>query len=109
MPVTVDYSQTMLMFIVLAPGVVFTVFALLWLAGWVPPERVLSGITGATFSVSCLALAAIVWRQAGTSTPAVSVTFGNWFAVHDYRFPLVLLADRLSLPFLGITILLAGL
>ena len=37
------------------------------------------------------------------------VTFGNWFAVHDYRFPLVLLADRLSLPFLAMTVVLSGL
>jgi NADH-quinone oxidoreductase subunit L len=40
---------------------------------------------------------------------AVVVTFGNWFAVHDYRFPLVLMADRLSLPFLAMTVLLSGL
>ena len=40
---------------------------------------------------------------------AVVVTFGNWFAVHDYRFPLVLMADRLSLPFLAMTVVLSGL
>src|SRR4029077_4572255 len=32
-----------------------------------------------------------------------------WFAVHEYRFPLVLMADRLSLPFLMLTALLSGL
>jgi NAD(P)H-quinone oxidoreductase subunit 5 len=37
------------------------------------------------------------------------VTFGNWFAVHEYRFPLVLMADHLSLPFLAMTIVLSGL
>jgi NADH-quinone oxidoreductase subunit L len=37
------------------------------------------------------------------------VTYGNWFTVHEYRFPLVLQADRLSLPFLALTVLLAGL
>src|ERR1041384_8268924 len=101
-----DYSQILLVYVVAAPGVVFGVFALLWLAGWVPPERAVSRVTGATFSSSILALAAMLWRVPGSP---VSVSFGNWFAVHDYHFPLVLLADRLSLPFLGLTVLLAGL
>jgi hypothetical protein len=37
------------------------------------------------------------------------VSFGNCFVVHEYRFPLVLMADRLSLPFLGLTVGLSGL
>ena len=45
-----DFSQAMLVFVVVAPGVVFAVLALLWLLGWVPSERVLSRITGLTFS-----------------------------------------------------------
>ena len=44
-----DYSQIMLVFVVLAPGVVFGVLALLWLMGSVPTERLVSRITGVTF------------------------------------------------------------
>jgi NAD(P)H-quinone oxidoreductase subunit 5 len=40
---------------------------------------------------------------------AVVVTFGSWFAVGDYHFPLVLMADRLSLPFLALAAVLSGL
>jgi NADH:ubiquinone oxidoreductase subunit 5 (subunit L)/multisubunit Na+/H+ antiporter MnhA subunit len=105
----VDYSQAMLAFVVLAPGVVFAVLALLWLVGQAPGERVVSRVTGVTYSASILALAAIVWRLAATGERAVSVTFGNWFTVHDYHFPLVLMADRLSLPLLAMTVVLAGL
>jgi NADH-quinone oxidoreductase subunit L len=105
----VDYSQTMLIFVVLAPGVVFAVLALLWLAGWVPAERVVSRVTGVTFSLSVLALGAILWRLAATGAGSVVVKSGNWFTVHDYHFPLVLLADWLSLPFLAMTVLLSGL
>jgi NADH:ubiquinone oxidoreductase subunit 5 (subunit L)/multisubunit Na+/H+ antiporter MnhA subunit len=104
-----DSSQIMLVFVVLAPGVVFGVLALLWLVGWVPSERVVSRVTGVTFSASIVALASIFWRLAATGTPSVLAIFGNWFMVHEYHFPLVLLADRLSLPFLGMTVLLAGL
>jgi len=105
----VDSWQALLVFVVLAPGVVFGVLALLWLAGYVPAERIISRITGVTFSASMMALAAIVWRLALPGAPAVAVTFGNWFTVQDYHFPLVLLADRLSLPFLGMTVVLSGL
>ena len=102
-------SQAALVFVVLAPGSVFGVLALLWLLGWVPSERTVSRITGLTFSACAIALAALLWRLASTGATAVVVTFGNWFAVHEYRFPLVLMADRLSLPFLAMTVVLAGL
>jgi NADH-quinone oxidoreductase subunit L len=99
-------SQALLLFIVLAPGVVFSVISLLWLMGWVPSERVLSRTTGIVFAASILALAAIVWSIGAGS---VTIEFGNWFAVAQYEFPLVLMADQLSLPFLGMTVVLSGL
>lgn len=103
------FSQAALAFVVLAPGVVFGVLGMLWLLGWVPSERVISGITGLTFSACAVGLALIIWTVGSTGAGSVVVTFGNWFAVHDYHFPLVLIADRLSLPFLGLTVLLTGL
>jgi NADH-quinone oxidoreductase subunit L len=105
----VDYSQLALVFVVLAPGLVFGVLSLLWLAGFVPSERVIGRITATTFAASILALLAIVWKLATSHAPGVVVAFGNWFTVHDYHFPLVLLADRLSLPFLVLTVILSGL
>jgi NAD(P)H-quinone oxidoreductase subunit 5 len=105
----VNFSQAILVFVVLAPGVVFAVLALLWLLGWVPAERVVCRITSQTFFACVLALAVILWKLASTGDRAVVVMFGNWFAVGDYHFPLVLMADRLSLPFLGLTVVLSGL
>lgn len=104
-----DYSQSLLVFVVLAPGVVFGVLALLWLLGWVAPEQVVAQVTGVTFSASLLALTALLFKLTATGALAVTVTFGNWFTVHDYHFPLVLMADRLSLPFLVLTVMLSGL
>ncbi|MEI9971600.1 MAG: hypothetical protein WDO73_05810 [Ignavibacteriota bacterium] len=37
-----DFSQTLLAFVVLAPGALFALLALLWLAGYVPSERIIS-------------------------------------------------------------------
>jgi NAD(P)H-quinone oxidoreductase subunit 5 len=105
----VSPAQAALVFVVLAPGVVFGTLALLWLLGWVPGERTVSRITGLTFSGCVLALAALLFKLASSGDTAVVVTFGNWFTVHEYHFPLVLMADRLSLPFLGMTVVLSGL
>jgi len=104
----VNHSQAILVFVVVAPGVVFGMFALLWLLGWTPGERFLSWITGLTFSACSLGIAAIAWTVISASK-GVTVAFGNWFAVGDYHFPLVLMADRLSLPFLALAVVLSGL
>lgn len=101
-------SQVILVAVVFAPGAVFALLSLSWLLGWVPGERGISVITGWTFSGCALGLSGLVWKLVAGHT-AVIVTFGNWFAVQDYRFPMVLMADRLSLPFLAMTVVLAGL
>jgi len=103
----VSFSQGILVLVVLAPGLVFALFALLWLLGWIPSERFLSWMTGLTFAACAFGIAALVWTTASRST--VTVAFGNWFAVGDYHFPLVLIGDRLSLPFLALTVVLSGL
>src|SRR5215469_9890409 len=105
----VSLGQQALVFVVLAPGCLFAAFAALWLLGWVPTERAVSKITGVTYSSCFLALLGLLWTLAASGASGISVTFGNWFAVHDYRFPLVLMADPLSLPFLALTVVLCGL
>jgi NAD(P)H-quinone oxidoreductase subunit 5 len=104
-----NVSQAALVFVALAPGAVFGLLALLWLVGWVPPERAVARITGWMFSASAVALIPVWLGLTSSGTAAVTVEFANWFTVHDYRFPLVLMADRLSLPFLAMTVVLAGL
>ena len=104
-----SFSQVVLIAVVFAPGAVFAMLSLLWLLGWVPGERGISVITGWTFSLCALGLAALLWILGSSGFTAVVVTFGNWFTVQDYRFPLVLMADRLSLPFLAMTVVLSGL
>lgn len=102
-------SDAALVFAILAPGVVFAVLGLAWLLGWAPSERVVSRITGGTFTACLFALAAVFWKLGSSGAASVQAAFGNWFAVHDYHFPLVLMADRLSLPFLAMTLVLSGL
>ena len=54
--------QDILVFVVMAPGVIFGVFGLLWMMDWVPSERLLSWITGLTFAVCTFGVAALVWK-----------------------------------------------
>jgi NADH:ubiquinone oxidoreductase subunit 5 (subunit L)/multisubunit Na+/H+ antiporter MnhA subunit len=105
----VSFSQVILVAVVLSPGVAFALLSLSWLLGWVPGERFVSRLTAGVFSLCVLGLSGLLWKLTAHGSKAVVVTFGNWFAVHDYRFPLVLMADRLSLPFLAMTVVLVGL
>jgi NADH:ubiquinone oxidoreductase subunit 5 (subunit L)/multisubunit Na+/H+ antiporter MnhA subunit len=105
----VTLLEALLVFVVAAPGAVFGLLGVLWLAGYGAPERAVARLTALTFSSSMVAVAAIFWRVGIRNSGAISVTFGNWFAVSDYHFPLVLMLDRLSLPFFAMTVGLAGL
>jgi NAD(P)H-quinone oxidoreductase subunit 5 len=103
----VNAFQDILIFVVVAPGFIFAVFALLWLLDWVPSERLLSWITGLTFATCTSGVAALVWKIRSASN--ITVTFGSWFAVGNYHFPLVLMVDRLSVPFVALAALSSGL
>jgi NADH-quinone oxidoreductase subunit L len=103
----VNPFQDILVFVVVAPGVIFGLFALLWLLDWVPSERLMSSITGVTFSACTAGVAVLIWKIGSVSN--VSVSLGSWFAVGNYHFPLLLMADRLSIPFLALATVLSGL
>lgn len=101
--------QTVLLAVVLAPGAVFALAGVLWMLGWNPPERVLTRATAVVYSLSAAAVAWLAWSLQASGLTSIAVPLGDWFTVHEYRFPLVLLGDRLSLPFLALTVILVGL
>jgi NADH-quinone oxidoreductase subunit L len=104
----VNFFHVILVIVVLAPGVVFALFSLLWLLlAWTPSERVVSSITGLTFLACCSGVAALIWKLA--SAPSITVSLGSWFSVGTYHFPLVLIVDRLSISFLALAASLSGL
>lgn len=104
-----SFWQAALVFTVSAPGIAFAVLAFLWLLGHVPSERAVSRLTATIFSGGVVAIAGLSWHVFASGGTPITVAFGSWFAVQEYRFPLVLMADRLSLPFLGMTVVLSGL
>jgi len=102
-------TQSVLFAVVLAPGVIFALFSVLWLLGWNAPERVLTRATAITYSIATVAVAWLAWSVYSGGGATIAVPLGDWFTVHDYHFPLVLLGDGLSLPFLALTVILVGL
>lgn len=105
----VNVSQAALVYMVAAPGAVFALFGVLWLIGWTPSERIVTRTTGITFATCLLGLGVIAFTLTRTGARTVEVSFGNWFAVENYHFPLVLMSDRLALAFLAMTVVLSGL
>jgi NADH-quinone oxidoreductase subunit L len=101
-------SQWILLSVVFTPGAVFLGFSFLWLLGWNAPERLLSRVTGLVYSFATAAVAWLIWSLVIHGNEPIVVSLGNWFAVHEYQFPLVLLGDGLSLPFLALTVVLVG-
>jgi NAD(P)H-quinone oxidoreductase subunit 5 len=100
--------ETLAGLLVLVPGGVFLGLAIAWLLGWNGQERILARVTMITYSLLTLGVAAltVIFWQRGLMV--LTVSFGNWFEVGHYGFPLVLLFDRLSLPLAGVTIFLVG-
>ncbi len=106
MPLT---PQTFLILAVLAPGCLFLGMGLLWLVGVNPPEKAIARTANATYGFVCLMLCGLVWSMRSAGLTSVSAGTGNWYAVHEFQIPLTLLADRLSVPLMGLTALLSGL
>lgn len=102
-------NQILLLAVVGAPGALFALFSLLWLLGWIPPEKLLTRVTSVVYLLSTVAVGCIAWSLYASDQTALTVSLGDWFVVHDYAFPLALLADHLSLPFLALTVILVGL
>lgn len=98
-------KEALLLSILAAPAVLFLLFSCLWLLGWTPHERVMANTTRVSYM---LMVAASLWLFLGGER-RILVSMGDWFQAGEYRFPLVLFADRLSLPLIALTAALVGL
>jgi NADH:ubiquinone oxidoreductase subunit 5 (subunit L)/multisubunit Na+/H+ antiporter MnhA subunit len=94
--------------LIATPGVLFLILSVIWLLGGHVSERALSQITKAAYASLVILVAMIGWKMGADGQHAVRIELGDWFTVAQYRFPLSLLIDRLSLPLVGLTVVLAG-
>lgn len=100
--------QTLLPLLIAVPGVLFLSLSVLWLLGVRVPERAISRITKAAYALLVILCAMIGWQMRQGGLSSVHVSLGDWFTVADYGFPLSLLIDKLSLPLVCVTVVLAG-
>ncbi len=96
------------MAIVALPGLTFLSLSLLWLVGWTPSERAVARLSALTFGLMTVGVAWLSWLMFVSGTLSVRLSLGEWFTAGDYHFPLAMLADRLSLPMVAMTVVLGG-
>jgi NADH-quinone oxidoreductase subunit L len=100
--------QFLTAFVVAAPLCAFAGIGLLWLFGWNPRERTLARVSAAVYSLATVATTLLIVSMLRTGASRVVVSLGSWFRVGEYDFSLVLLADRLSVPMMAMTVVLVG-
>ncbi|MFM7605822.1 MAG: proton-conducting transporter membrane subunit [Prosthecobacter sp.] len=91
------------------PGITFLLLSLLWLLGVPVSERVMSRLTKLVYAFLTVIAGVIIVRMWQGDLHSVRTSIGDhWFKVAHYEFPLTLLLDRLSLPIVTVTVILAG-
>jgi NADH:ubiquinone oxidoreductase subunit 5 (subunit L)/multisubunit Na+/H+ antiporter MnhA subunit len=100
--------EQLLFLIVSAPGVSFLLLGAGWLLGMHFRERFIAHFTRSVFLVMTVAAVVMGWEMYSGGIPAVVFNGGPWFQAGEYAFQLDLVADRLSLPLMGLTSVLIG-
>ncbi len=100
--------QNLLIALVATPGALFLMLGLIWLLGGHLPEKAIARLTKLAYLAMTLIVALIGWEMWSAGLSSVHVSLGNWFTVAEYGFPLSLVVDRLSFPFVAVTVILAG-
>jgi NADH-quinone oxidoreductase subunit L len=100
--------KTLIPLLIATPGALFLALAVVWLLGGAVTERAMAWITRAVHALLLLLTIMIGWRLSSEDFHSVRIVLGDWFTVGHYVYPLSLLLDRLSLPLVAMTVLLAG-
>ena len=102
-------NEILLLATVAIPGAAFALLGIAWLLGWNPREKTIGRLTAGAYSVTTLLITLLAVNMHALGVASVTVDLGRWFTIHEYRFPLTLLGDRLSLPLLALSAILTGL
>ena len=102
-------AQIILAFAVGAPLIAFLVLAGAWLVGRELNEKLVARMTSGTFLSAAAAVILLAFHMHADGWNPVYVQLHDWFSAGEYTFSLQLLADSLSLPLIGLTIVLSGL
>jgi len=95
--------EVLLTALVLLPGLAFLLFGACWLFGVRLTEKFVRVVSAGVYVSATVLVAALA-----IVAPACTTVSAVWFAVGNYHFALSLLLDSLSLPFVGLTVILTG-
>ena len=98
----------LLLAVVVSPGIVFLILALLWLLGIELSERWTARLTCTIGLFAAMGCVWLGWKLIATRVP-ISWTGSTWFRAGEYEFNLDLIADRLSVPLMTLSAVLTGL
>jgi len=93
---------------VVLPGLVFSGVSLGWLLGWEPRERTIARISATCYLLAAASAGALACWMLVAGQPRTVAELGVWFSVDHYQFPLILVADWISLPLLVLASGLVG-
>ncbi|MCW5556975.1 MAG: hypothetical protein KIT22_03935 [Verrucomicrobiae bacterium] len=100
--------NTLILLALVLPLGHFVAVGMLWLLGFHPSERSLSGtsrwVYGIAFAVFSLEGFLMLWHHQSSNR----LQFGDWFATEHSHFGITLTVDRWSLPVLWLTSVLVG-
>lgn len=100
--------KTLIPLLLATPGVLFLLLSTVWLLGGTVAERTMARTTKMAYAFLALLVVMTGWRMRAEGLHSVRVMLGDWFTVGHYGYPLSLLVDGLSLPLVGLTVVLAG-
>lgn len=101
--------ENLSLILIATPGLTFFALSIVWLLGRNIGERSMAHLTKGVYGFLTIIAGIIFWKMWQHDLHSVRVSVGeHWFKVAHYEFPLTLLLDRLSLPIVTITVLLAG-
>lgn len=102
-------EEKLSLILIATPGVTFLALSIVWLLGGNIAESSMARLTKAVYGFLTIIAGIICWKMWQHDLHSVRVSIGDhWFKVAHYEFPLTILLDRLSLPIVAITVLLAG-
>lgn len=95
---------------VLGPALLLAVVGLTRLIGWPLAERSVARVTFMTVAVSLALAVGILLVMLGTGRREVPIAFGNWMVIpsEHFHFSLRFVFDRLSVPFVILSLVLVG-
>ncbi|MBL9113756.1 MAG: hypothetical protein JNJ83_02035 [Verrucomicrobiaceae bacterium] len=85
------------------PGLFIIVLGCLWLVGVNLPESALTRSTKLLYALLSLGFGWLMFEA-----NSFEVDLGSWFEIGSYHYPITLVADKLSIPFAFMTVVLAG-